>query len=123
MQLNLIKHSLYFTNLIQTEEGKKGVVRKGIWQKAEPIFLPAIINNTEQSALDSHEIALFLARVQASLSCKTTIVWDNLCSIFIYSIGKSSSQEITIRKGKCWRFKAERGKNSIQKDLQMQNNL
>lgn len=29
MQLNLIKHSLYFTNLTQTEEGKKGVVKKG----------------------------------------------------------------------------------------------
>lgn len=29
MQLNLIKHSLYLTNLIQTEEGKKGVAKKG----------------------------------------------------------------------------------------------
>lgn len=29
MQLNLIKHSLYFTNLTQTEGEKKGVVKKG----------------------------------------------------------------------------------------------
>lgn len=65
MQLNLIKHPLYLTNLIQTEEGKKGVVKKekGIWQKVEPFILPVIKNNTEQSALDSHVIALFLARI------------------------------------------------------------